>query len=460
MANNKSVKSKAVTKKHLAKKEKEARQTKIILISTIVLLGIIVGLVGYGLVDNYIVKPNKIVAHVGDKVIKAGEFEKEVKYYRLSMINQAYTYIQYSSMFGDYGSSFLTQAQDMVTQLYDQEAVGKAVLDQMINRIIMDEEAEKYGISVSLAEIQEAKQAGFGFYPSGTPTPTVTPTPVFTPTLSNSQMDLLKYTATPTAYVTSTQEIEDGDPTSTPDPTLDATEVPLSTNVQDVESTSQNTGAETPVPTATITPTPTVYTTQGFGKEYDNYLDTLSSINFKAKDVDRLFKYQILQEKLLAKITEDLEPFEDQVWARHILVATEEEANSILDRLNAGEDFAVLASELSLDSGSAVSGGDLGWFGRNRMVIEFEEAAFALNEGEISQPVKTTNGWHIIQLIGKGNIALNASEFENFKQTTYSKWIASIRESRNDIVIESNYVDFVPTTPEVPESILTSIYSQ
>jgi len=153
MANNKSVKSKAVTKKHLAKKEKEARQTKIILISTIVLLGIIVGLVGYGLVDNYIVKPNKIVAHVGDKVIKAGEFEKEVKYYRLSMINQAYTYIQYSSMFGDYGSSFLTQAQDMVTQLYDQEAVGKAVLDQMINRIIMDEEAEKYGISVSLAEI-------------------------------------------------------------------------------------------------------------------------------------------------------------------------------------------------------------------------------------------------------------------------------------------------------------------
>lgn len=460
MANNKSVKSKVVTKKHLAKKEKEARQTRIILISTIVLLGVIVSLVGYGLIDNYIVKPNKIVAHVGDKVIKAGEFEKEVKYYRLSMINQAYTYIQYSSMFGDYGSSFLTQAQDMVTQLYDQEAVGKAVLDQMIDRIIMDEEAKKYGISVSLAEIQEAKQAGFDFYPSGTPTPTVTPTPVFTPTISNSQMDLLKYTATPTDSATSTQEIEDGDSTSTPDPTLDATEVPELTEVQDVEATSQNTVAETPAPTATITPTPTVYTTQGFGKEYDNYLDTLSSINFKAKDVDRLFEYQILQEKLLAKITEDLEPFEDQVWARHILVATEEEANSILDRLIAGEDFAILASELSLDSGSAVSGGDLGWFGRNRMVIEFEEAAFALKEGEISQPVKTTNGWHIIQLIGKGNIALNASEFENFKQTTYAKWIISIRESRNDIVIETNYVDFVPTTPEVPESILTSLYSQ
>jgi peptidyl-prolyl cis-trans isomerase D len=465
MANNRSVTSKVVTKKHLAKKEKEARQTKIILISTIVILGVIVGLVGYGLVDNYIVKPNKIIAHVGDKVIKAGEFEKEVKYYRLSMINQAYTYIQYSSMFGDYGSSFLTQAQDMVTHLYDQEAVGKAVLDQMIDRIIMDEEAEKDGISVSLAEIQGAKQAGFDFYPDGTPTPTITPTQVFTPTLSNSQLDLLNYTATPTYSATSTQEIVSGNPTNTPDPTLDATEVPVSTKIQEVVSTSQGTDAatfasETPLPTATITPTPTAYTTQGFGKEYNNYLDTLSSINFKAKDVDRLFYYQILQAKLLAKITEDLKPFEDQVWARHILVATEEEAISALNRLNAGEDFAVLAAEISIDSGSAASGGDLGWFGRNRMVTEFEEAAFALNEGEISQPVKTTNGWHIIQLIGKGNIALNAAEFENYKQTFYANWIASIREARNDIVIESNYVDYVPTTPEVPESILTSIYSQ
>jgi len=457
MANKNSVKSKVVTKKYLAKKEIEARQTRIILISTIVLLGIIVGLVSYGLVDNYIVKPNKIVARVGEKAIKASEFDKEVKYYRLSMINRAYTYIQYSSMFGDYGSSFLTQAQDMVTQLYDQEAVGKAVLDQMIDRIIMDEEAEKYGISVSSSEIQEAKQEGFDFFPNGTPTPTITPTQVFTPTLSRSQLDLLKYTATPTLSATATQTLESGDVTNSPVQTLDPTAV--------LDSTSQATqtgtfASETPVPTATITPTPTPYTTQGFGKDYNNYLDTLSSINFKAKDVDRLFYYQILQAKLLAKVTEDLKPFEDQVWARHILVATEEEANNILDRLNTGEDFAVLAAELSLDSGSATNGGDLGWFGTGRMVAEFEEAAFALDEGEISQPVKTTNGWHIIQSIGRGSIALNASEFENYKQTTYAKWITSIRESRNDIVLESNYVDFVPTTPEVPNSILTSIYSQ
>jgi len=457
MANKNLVKSKVVTKKHLAKKEKEARQTKIILISTIVLLGIIVGLVSYGLVDNYIVKPNKIVARVGEKTIKAGDFEKEVKYYRLSMINRAYTYIQYSSMFGDYGSSFLTQAQDMVTQLYDQEAVGKAVLDQMIDRIIMDEEAEKYGISVSSSEIQDAKQTGFDFYPNGTPTPTITPTQVFTPTLSKSQLDLLKYTATPTLSATVTQTLESGDVTNSPEQTLDPTAVLDSTT----EATETgNSASETPEPTATITPTPTPYTTQGFGKEYNNYLDTLSSINFKAKDVDRLFYYQILQEKLLVKVTEDLKPFEDQVWARHILVATEEEANSVLDRLTAGEDFAVLAAELSLDSGSATSGGDLGWFGTGRMVAEFEEAAFALEEGEISQPVKTTNGWHIIQSIGKGNIALNATEFENYKQTNYAKWITSIRESRNDIVIEPNYIDFVPTSPEVPESILTSIYSQ
>jgi len=465
MANNKSAKSKVVTKKHLAKKEKEARQTKIILISTIVLLAIIVGLVGYGLVDSYIIKPNKVIATVGDKVIKAGEFEKEVKYYRLSMINQAYTYIQYSSMFGEYGSSFLNQAQDMVYQLYDQAAVGKVVLDQMIDRIIMDEEAEKYGISVSSAEIQEAKQAGFDFFPNGTPIPTITPTLVFTPTMSKAQLDILKYTATPTSTESLTEEPANEVSTSTPGALGEPNPVPEPTEIDQEPTEGQETDnatslIETPLPTATTTATPTPYTTQGFGNEYKKYLDTLSSINFTARDVDRLFKYQILREKLLAKVTEDLNPFEDQVWARHILVSTEEESRLVLDRLNAGEDFAVLAAELSLDSGSATNGGDLGWFGTGRMVAEFEEAAFALEEGEISQPVKTTNGWHIIQLIGKGNIALNASEFENVKQTTYTQWITSIRESRNDIVIEPNYVEFVPTTPEVPESILNSIYSQ
>ena len=218
--------------------------------------------------------------------------------------------------------------------------------------------------------------------------------------------------------------------------------------------------AATPLPEPTITPTPTAYTTQGFAGEYKDYLNTLSSIGFNEKDTTEVFRYQILRNKLLEEVTKELQPFEDQVWARHILVATEEEAQSVIDRLEAGEDFADLAAELSLDTGSASDGGDLGWFGRGMMVSEFEAAAYSLEEGELSQPVQTINGWHVIQLIGKGNNALNSSEFKNFKEKYFSDWIQSIRDSRDDIIIQDNWIDFVPNTPEVPQSLLTSLYSQ
>ncbi|UCF10060.1 MAG: peptidylprolyl isomerase [Candidatus Bipolaricaulota bacterium] len=86
----------------------------------------------------------------------------------------------------------------------------------------------------------------------------------------------------------------------------------------------------------------------------------------------------------------------EQVRASHILVNTEEEVESVVSRLEAGESFAALAEELSTDTGSASQGGDLGWFGRGRMVPEFEEAAFALEIGERSGPVQTQYGFHII----------------------------------------------------------------
>lgn len=84
--------------------------------------------------------------------------------------------------------------------------------------------------------------------------------------------------------------------------------------------------------------------------------------------------------------------------AAHILVATEEEAQAVAERLATGEDFPVLAAELSTDPGSGANGGDLGWFGPGMMVAPFEEAVMALEPGETSDPVETQFGWHIIRL--------------------------------------------------------------
>ncbi len=92
---------------------------------------------------------------------------------------------------------------------------------------------------------------------------------------------------------------------------------------------------------------------------------------------------------------------QDQVRARHILVADEQTARQLLVKLTAGADFAATAATASQDPGSAPEGGDLGWFERGKMVPEFEEAAFGAKPGAVVGPVKSQFGWHLIEVTGK-----------------------------------------------------------
>ncbi len=104
--------------------------------------------------------------------------------------------------------------------------------------------------------------------------------------------------------------------------------------------------------------------------------------------------------KLFDDTTKAMAP-EEEAHARHILVEDEAQAKAAVERLKKGEDFAKVAAELSKDPGSGKEGGDLGWFTKDRMVPEFAEAAFKLKKGEISEPVKSQFGWHVIKLEDK-----------------------------------------------------------
>ncbi|SFD50038.1 peptidylprolyl isomerase [Methylobacterium sp. 13MFTsu3.1M2] len=89
---------------------------------------------------------------------------------------------------------------------------------------------------------------------------------------------------------------------------------------------------------------------------------------------------------------------EEEVHARHILVDNEAEAKKIAARIKGGEDFAKVAAEASKDPGSKAEGGDLGWFTKERMVPDFANAAFAMKPGQVSDPIKTQFGWHVIKV--------------------------------------------------------------
>lgn len=125
-----------------------------------------------------------------------------------------------------------------------------------------------------------------------------------------------------------------------------------------------------------------------------------------------------------------------QVKASHILVETEDKAKEIKEKLAKGEDFAKLAKEKSTDPGSKENGGDLGFFGSGQMVKEFEDAAFALKVGEISAPVKTQYGYHIIKVTEtkdakEANYEENKDKItdtlkEQKMQTEYGAWMQEV----------------------------------
>jgi parvulin-like peptidyl-prolyl isomerase len=134
--------------------------------------------------------------------------------------------------------------------------------------------------------------------------------------------------------------------------------------------------------------------------------------------------------------------FEEQVKASHILVETEETAKEVLDKLNNEADFAELAKEYSTGP-SAEEGGDLGYFGKGDMVAEFAEAAFNLELDQISQPVKTQFGYHIIKVFDKKEAGVESfddvkDDIENdlLSQRKQQAWSDLLKELKEKAEIE------------------------
>ncbi|WP_026700456.1 foldase protein PrsA [Salibacterium aidingense] len=205
---------------------------------------------------------------------------------------------------------------------------------------------------------------------------------------------------------------------------------------------------------------------QNYGVEDDEQLLTMLQTQFQLP-VDSIedFKNDVLKPQLvLREISEkDIEItdkdkqtyYEDNkedleaVSARHILVEKEETAVEVKEKLESGEEFETLAEEYSTD-GTASEGGDLGYFNRGQMVEAFDEAAFQMSPGEISEPVETEFGFHIIEVLDtKTSYEALESDIEDVlkeeQATPENEVIQELMDKANINIEESSYEDWIQT---------------
>jgi len=419
-------KQKSVSKKHVARLERERRQVRLIQYIAIGVVVSIILILAYGYLDINYLQTRQPVAEVNGEIITLKEFQTRVVLQRNELISQYMQFAQYQQ----FGLDVSAQLQEVEFSLNTPAVVGQQVLDLMIFEILIRQEAEKRGINVTEQELETFTRERFGFFPDGTPVPTITPTQVTYayPTLSAAQLELV---------------------TATPVPTEGPTSTPLPTSTIDPAFTPE--GTSTPVPTPFPSPTATPYTLEGFQNLYDELLAGMEELGLTAEQYRGLFLSELLRSKLIAEVIGDLPREEELVWARHILVPDEVLAKIVIDRLNNGEDFGELASELSQDPGSGPQGGDLGWFGKGQMVPVFETTAFSLDEGEISEPVQSDFGWHIIQNLGRTTVPFTDSRYEQERNTEFNNFLAEVREEAELTIFDEVWREHVPTTPNLQE---------
>ena len=402
-------KEKRETRRQARIRRREEIQQRRVIIGLSILGLVIIGILAWGVLQQYVLTPRQPVAVVDGTPIPTNAYQRRLAYEHFTLQQRLRNWQQFQMEFDPKGQNpILTQQiQQLTAQLNDIEGFSLRVLNKMIDEALIREEAQKRGITASPEEVQALINHYFGYDPE----------------------------AAKAAAESPSEPITD---------------------------------------TTNITPPPTPMTEEGFQKLYTSYLQTLQTkaLGFSEEEFRALFETEVLREKLRDQVCTNVRTTEEAVHARHILIRiktptpepvgegtptptpdpekvkqAEEEAlklaKEIKSRLDAGEDFATLAKEYSEDPGSKEQGGDLGWFTHGSMVPEFEKAAFALEPGQISEPVKTQFGYHIIQVLERDpNHPRDEAAIEQDKQQCFEDWLA---QRRAEAKIERHWsVDKIP----------------
>jgi parvulin-like peptidyl-prolyl isomerase len=416
-----------LTRKHMARAQRERRASRILIVGMGLVLAAVVLVVGYGIVEQEVLLPRRPAAVVNGDAISRDELGARTALAQADLVQRRRSAEQMLAFFVDspeVQQSLQQQISQIDAQLNDPNYSAAQTLELLIRARLIRREAERRGQTVTEAEIERAIEEGFGFYADGTPTPAPTPTVDATLVARATATSALPATATPAATVTAA-----------------------------VSATPA--GTATAGPSATPLPSVTPYTREGFASEWQQYLDDIqSSLGVGESFVRERYVEDLYQARLRQAMRESVSHDDEQVWARHILLADEATAQSVLGRLEQGEAWDTLAAGLSLDTGNKDVGGDLGWFSRGAMVDAFEAAAFSGEVGEIVGPVQTDFGWHLILIVDHALRRLDGADYEAAVNRSFSTWLAQAVEQA---VITFDPALVAPTaTPTISTTPTTS----
>ncbi|MBI4672884.1 MAG: peptidylprolyl isomerase [Chloroflexi bacterium] len=159
--------------------------------------------------------------------------------------------------------------------------------------------------------------------------------------------------------------------------------------------------------------------------KFDEYL---TKNQLTLADLCQQIRANVFGEAMMERLTRDMPTQVEQVHVAHILFAKKEDADAALVKLKAGADFGALAKQVSQDEATRDNGGDLGWFPREVMPREFEQAAFALKPGEISGVVSTQLGLHILKLLERdAKRALTPDLIQSQRLAAFNTWLDGVR---------------------------------
>jgi hypothetical protein len=402
---------KEMTRKHLARAEREARQQRLLLIGIAVVVVVAIALVGYGFLDERVLKQQQPVAQVNGKIITTADFQKRVRYTRAQItaqVNQLQA--QREQFASDPSLSYFTQQIDqqltsLQNQISDPVTLGGQVINSMVGEELIRQEAAKRGITVPPEEVQTSLEHNFNFYrvpPTATSVPTASPTPVASPTPL----------PTPTVSIT---------PTATPEPTF------------------------TPEPTATPV------TEQAYNTMLNNYLTQLAQTGITKADLISLVESDLLRSKLTESFGKTMPSSTDQVEFHYINFETEAGAQAAEAQLKSGVSFDDLYQRVQAGQVVSATGDILPWTPTDELTqtlgSEFGDVVLSLGISQTSQIVTGTTGigYFIFRQDGRTSLPLTDSQIQSRQQTAFQDWLTSQRNSPGVNLFNNRYADRVPT---------------